>query len=98
MACRPACGPAVKVYSTLSDPTMHGSKTHPLAKCQLRRVPRMLVSMLIDSFLVLMRTSWGCRFEGPSRVCVAGACTDQLKSTIHVYTRCLRLSTSDLSR
>jgi hypothetical protein len=34
----------------LSDPTMHGSKTHPLAKCQLRRVPMMLVSMLIDSF------------------------------------------------
>src|SRR6185295_12727288 len=50
MACRPACGPAVSVYSTLSGPTMAGSKTHPLAKCQLRRAPRMLWSMLIDSF------------------------------------------------
>jgi hypothetical protein len=27
--------------------TMHGSKTHPLAKCQLRRVP---MSMMIDYF------------------------------------------------
>src|ERR1700676_1618196 len=35
----------------MSGPTMAGSKTHPLAKCQLSRAPRMLVSMLVKSFL-----------------------------------------------
>src|SRR6266478_202830 len=35
----------------MSGPTMAGSKTQPLAKCQLSRAPRMLVSMLVNSFL-----------------------------------------------
>src|SRR5258707_7342895 len=35
----------------MSGPTMAGSKTQPFAKCQLSRAPRMLVSMLVNSFL-----------------------------------------------
>src|SRR6266446_806978 len=35
----------------MSGPTMAGSKTQPLAKCQLSRAPRILVSMLVNSFL-----------------------------------------------
>jgi hypothetical protein len=35
----------------MSGPTMAGSKTQPLAKCQLSRAPRMVLSMLVNSFL-----------------------------------------------
>src|SRR5260221_9310266 len=35
----------------MSGPTMAGSKPQPLAKCQLSRGRRMLVSMLVNSFL-----------------------------------------------
>jgi hypothetical protein len=35
----------------MSGPTMAGSKAQPLARCQLSRAPRMLVSMLVTSFL-----------------------------------------------
>src|SRR6266404_4475407 len=35
----------------MSGPTMAGSKIQPLAKCQLSRAPRMVLSMLVNSFL-----------------------------------------------
>src|SRR5580692_8391517 len=35
----------------MSGPTMAGSKTQPLAKCQLSRAPRMVLSMLVISFM-----------------------------------------------
>src|SRR6266478_6924461 len=35
----------------MSGPTMAGSKTQPLAKCQLSRAPRIVLSMLVNSFL-----------------------------------------------
>src|ERR1700745_1053040 len=34
----------------MSAPTMAGSKIQPLAKCQLSRAPRMVLSMLGNSF------------------------------------------------
>jgi|SRR5580700_10729377 hypothetical protein len=36
----------------MSGPTMAGSKTQPLAKCQLSRAPRIVLSMLANSFLI----------------------------------------------
>src|SRR5260370_25371593 len=35
----------------MSGPTMAGSKTQPLAKCQLSRAPRVVLSMLVISFV-----------------------------------------------
>src|SRR5882724_12564807 len=69
MAYRPTCGPSFKVYSTKSGPTMAGSKTQPAAKCQLRCVPRMLVSISIKSLLRCEETQLSCRFRGCSNLC-----------------------------
>src|ERR1700747_1323223 len=62
----------------MSGPTMAGSKTQPLAKCQLSRAPRIVLSMLITPFREPKT------FESSvSRRCITSLSTTQVQSADH---------------
>src|ERR1700756_5367502 len=62
----------------MSGPTMAGSKTQPLAKCQLSRAPRMVLSMLITPFREPKT------FESSvSRRCITSLSTTQVQRADH---------------